>query len=565
MMKALKFLAGSMDAAPFQSTLTIERAQDIEKLKDLDLPAVYLVLVGDLEKLFPFKDLIIDRGTKNKHKGLSKYLLGHPKHTIPVVKGNYDVSGQLVRGIRTLLKNASGKGEKKLYFIGADKGVFDELWGNADHAEPTKEAKQSERTGKKTMCDPEVTGNLAWILQELKLQCTVPPELNEKYIGRSEDAEFVRRLITLAARSDNPVLVLGDTGTGKEVVARAIHRVSDRKSLAFIAVNCSAIPYNLFESELFGYVKGAFTGADSDKPGLWEIAGKGTLFLDEIGDLHQDHQSKVLRTLEEGKIRRVGGTTDINVYARVIAATNRDLFSMVQTKEFREDLYYRLRGFLIRTPALRDHQVDIPLLAQHLWKKITRDDKKTLPNEILEELQGYNWPGNVRELKMVLNNLKALFGTENLRPDHLKAVFFLAGQSPEAKTPPPSERDITLHRAECLRHLKRSHEVIHAIQFMMRPLMEENKTDEQALSLAQVSLKFRFHELETLCRRPLLFHGEGAFSTVHELMGKITYLLGLLKKDITEARGYWELDVAGAFKKVTSIIFGEIEKVLKEG
>lgn len=162
------------------------------------------------------------------------------------------------------------------------------------------------------------------------------------------------------------MLILGDTGTGKELVARAIHDHSARRAKRFMLVNCGAIPYDLLESELFGHVKGAFTDATYDKPGLWELADKGTLFLDEIGDLHPNHQVKILRALEDKKIRPIGGTKEIEVDARIIAATNRDLFSMVQARQFREDLYYRLCPFPIYTPTLPDHPEDIPTITQTL-------------------------------------------------------------------------------------------------------------------------------------------------------------------------------------------------------
>ena len=195
---------------------------------------------------------------------------------------------------------------------------------------------------------------------------------------------------------------MGDTGTGKEIVARSIYENSERRRHDFVTVNCGAIPRDLLENELYGHVKGAYTDAKEDKSGLWEAAGEGVLFLDEIGDLQPEHQAKVLRALEDAEIRKLGATKGTKVKARIIAATNRDLHAMVQTGQFREDLYYRLRGFLIRTPALREHPDDIPLLAQHFWQKINHGKRKILPPEILTELKSCRWPGNARELKMML-------------------------------------------------------------------------------------------------------------------------------------------------------------------
>jgi hypothetical protein len=373
--QTLKFRVNPPGAEPLRSKLECERARDLENAKGEDLPFACLVERKDLAALRQFKDLVVDRGSKNKHKGLSEYLLGLGPDKIPIIDGNYGSSRQLGRSIQAFLSRAFAKGESNLYIIGTEKTIFNELWKKAGEAKGEKGLRGRPRTEWRYSYQPQSTDISSWLLHELRAKCEPPPELSERYVGESEDAFLVRQLVILAAHSEDPVLVLGDTGTGKEVVAREIHRNSRRKGAKFITVNCSGIPRDLLESELFGHVKGAFTDAKLDKAGLWEIASGGTLFLDEIGDLHLENQAKILRALEEESIRRIGATEDIPVNARVIAATNRDLFSMVQTGEFREDLYYRLRGFLIRTLALRDHPEDIPLLAQFFWEKIARDDQ----------------------------------------------------------------------------------------------------------------------------------------------------------------------------------------------
>jgi len=561
--ETLKFTPNSTDKHPSQSVLEIENQNDLAKMKEHEGIAALLMRSKNLESLRGFKDLVEDRGLKNKAKQLSKLMLGNDK--IPLTDGNFSGVSQVGRSINQLLSNAFEQQDNNLYIIGIEEESFNKLWELAG-----KEKEKKDPAGSKISeyhhSQEEMSDISSWILQELKEQCSVPLELSNKFIGVSEEVILVRHLIIMAGKHDNSVLILGDTGTGKEVVSRQIHEHSRRSNnKEFIAVNCGGIPKELFESELFGHKKGSFTGATSDKIGLWETAGEGTLFLDEIGDLRFDHQVKILRALDEGVIRRVGGTRDRKVKARVIAATNRDLFSMVQAGKFREDLYYRLRGFLIRTPALRDRQMDIPVLAQFFWKNITRDNNRNLPQDILDELKNYSWPGNARELKMVLNNLCALFGTKGLRGEHLRAVFLLEGQISGAMERPPSDKEIPLHRAECLRHLKRVHEIVHASSFALYPIMKERSIKRKTSESIKISLKLSLHEIEVLCQKRLLFHGLKTLDEVLNLKEKISDLQYLLQKDFAEARDFWNSKVAEAFKQTLSSIFKEIESVLKEG
>jgi transcriptional regulator with GAF, ATPase, and Fis domain len=302
------------------------------------------------------------------------------------------------------------------------------------------------------------------------------------------------------------------------------------------------------ESELFGHEKGAFTGAVQRKIGLWEIADKGIIFLDEIGDLSLEHQVKILRVLQEGQIRRVGGHKEIQVDARVVAATNRDLYSMVQTGQFREDLYYRLREFLICTPALRDHPEDIPRLAQMFWRGIVQDEHKTLPPELLEELKFYRWPGNARELKTVFTNLRALFGVDSLRVEHLRAVFKLLGQTTMPAWEEPASHVTELHHVECLRHLQRTREVIKACEVTLQPLLADQKLLFQSVAAVQDSLILRLSELEILCHHPFLFQSEELFAAIFQLRGKLSYFKGLLEEDLQEAIRYWQTEVVDDLK-----------------
>jgi len=227
-------------------------------------------------------------------------------------------------------------------------------------------------------------------------------------IGRDEKMLVIFEWIRTAAKSDISVLILGPTGSGKELVARMIHELSRRGTHRFQAVNCAALPDTLFESEIFGYEKGAFTGAHDRKPGRLELANNGTLFLDEIGDMSLMAQAKLLRVLEERRFERLGGNTPIDVNFRLISATNRPLEQFVRDTRFREDLYYRVNAFSIRLPSLRERTIDIPVLAQRFLARYCAAnglplDGKSFSKEASEQLMGYHWPGNIRELESTVS------------------------------------------------------------------------------------------------------------------------------------------------------------------
>jgi two-component system response regulator PilR (NtrC family) len=220
-------------------------------------------------------------------------------------------------------------------------------------------------------------------------------------------------------------MVSGESGTGKELVAKAVHFQSGRRECPFVSINCGALPDELLESELFGHMKGSFTGATANKKGLFEVANGGTIFLDEIGETSSAMQIKLLRVLQERTIRRVGGTEEINVDVRVITATNQDLEAMVREKKFREDLYYRINVIAIQMPALREKPEDLPALAEHFLDKYRRLVGKPIEGGIsqaaMECLESYDWPGNVRQLENVIERAVALETAEQIQPESLPA------------------------------------------------------------------------------------------------------------------------------------------------
>ena len=242
-------------------------------------------------------------------------------------------------------------------------------------------------------------------------------KVNKKYemIGESKEIAHIKEIIDKVAKTDARVLITGANGTGKELVAHWLHEKSPRFKMPMIEVNCAAIPSELIESELFGHVKGSFTGANKDRAGKFEAANGGTIFLDEIGDMSLSAQAKVLRALQENRISRVGSDKDIKVDVRVIAATNKDLKKEISEGKFREDLYHRLAVILIKVPSLNERREDIPLLIKHFAKKIAEEQGtavKTFSDKAIKLLQNYDWTGNIRELRNVVERLIILGGNE---------------------------------------------------------------------------------------------------------------------------------------------------------
>ncbi len=281
------------------------------------------------------------------------------------------------------------------------------------------------------------------LLERLRLMKDVHALQQEKFdeyrmVGNSAALRQIRAQIERVAPTDSKVLILGESGTGKELVAWAIHHGSPRRNKPFVKMNCAAIPDELTESELFGYEKGAFTGATTTRDGKFLQADGGTLFLDEIADMSLRVQTKVLRVLQDGQFQRVGGNQTLQVDVRVIAATNQDLEQLVREGKFREDLYYRLNVFPITVPPLRERQEDIPLLFQYFVQQYCyRNNRRPLQVEegVFEVLQNYHWPGNIRELRNLVERLIILASGDTIRLSDLPAHLLQPRFSVEAITP----------------------------------------------------------------------------------------------------------------------------------
>ena len=266
-------------------------------------------------------------------------------------------------------------------------------------------------------------------------------------VGESAEMENLRGQITKAAPTNGRVLVFGENGTGKELVARSVHALSRRANGPFVEVNCAAIPEELIESELFGYMRGAFTGAVTDREGKFEAADGGTLFLDEVGDMSLKTQAKVLRVLQEQVVERVGGRGGVRVDVRVLAATNQDLRTAIANGSFRDDLYFRLNVVPISVPPLRARRGDIPLLANYFLAEFAREyghRVKTVDAAAMTVLQFYDWPGNVRELRNVSERLAIMVPDGTIQP---KDLTFLAGTTIRESEAVATETGLTLHEA----------------------------------------------------------------------------------------------------------------------
>ncbi|MCU0573231.1 MAG: sigma-54 dependent transcriptional regulator [Syntrophobacteraceae bacterium] len=296
--------------------------------------------------------------------------------------------------------------------------------------------------------------------------------------GRSPVIEALREQIRLAAPTNATVLITGENGTGKELVARLIHNLSRRSHRPMIEVNCAAIPEELIESELFGHEKGAFTGAHERRKGRFDLANGGTLFLDEIGDMSLKTQAKVLRILQEQIFERVGGTRPIQVDVRVVSATNKDLQKAIETGQFRQDLYYRLNVIPIDVPPLRDRLQDIPLLVEDFVSEMalqTGIGRKELDRHVMDLLQQYHWPGNVRELRNFVERLIIMTPGQKIRPENLPKDFLSQLREP------PAENDIFRHQT--LREARNAFER----QYLLRKL-DENQWNV-SLTASQIGVE----------------------------------------------------------------------------
>ena len=333
--------------------------------------------------------------------------------------------------------------------------------------------------------------------------------MKNNLIGNHPSILKIRELITMVSDTALNVLIMGETGTGKEVVARLLHRESKRRNNHFVKVSCAALPFTLLESELFGYEKGAFTGAAKFKPGKFELASDGVIFLDEIGDMPLALQAKLLQVLQDGEFTRLGGTRDVKVNSWVIAATNHNLEKDIKQAKFREDLYYRLNIIRVEIPPLRERREDIPLLTRHFVNKYEQElnieEPFTLDTGLRKLFHAYHWPGNVRELSSVI--LRLMVGDDpesvkaellnNIEGDGLPIPTDFAYQSnesdgvkPETRFGPDAHRSLKVLKAEATQHIEQK-----AIMYALN-MTGWNK--RQTAKMLGISYKALFYKMDNL-------------------------------------------------------------------
>ncbi len=548
-MRAVRFIWGEEGAEPVKFALeTGSEAAFVSQVKSRGVaPAAYVVRNDDLDVLRQFGGAIIDRGTKHKSKALGHVLLGYDE--VPLIAGSYTKVGQLIRSVRTLLENALEAGDQNAYLIGASSAVFGDLWRKA------VEEPQVPLRG-----DDTIPGLVA-----LRLSPEIEPDgLTRLIRGQSGKVRLFRQLILRAGQRDEPVLILGENGAGKGLAASAIHQYGCRSARPYKVFNCATMSRELLEQELFGVEGCEGEGAGAAKLGMWEIADEGTMLLHGIDELTLDDQRKILRAVEDGMIRRVGASGDIEVSARVIAATSRDLHAMVEYGQFRQDLYYLLRRFVIRVPALRDRPEDIPFLARQFWRA-NAGQQATLSEEVIAELQSYGWPGNVAELKSVLANLYALFEDSDPGVDQLRSLLLHRRASLASTELLLPEQEAKLHWIRCLQHLRRVGDVIGVCEHGLRQYMAGPKIGAPGVEADLESIGRHLVELDELCDQPLLFHSEATFRLVHEFQGKLAYLYGLIRTSRPASREYWEETVFEGCGPVRKAIERELERAVGGG
>ncbi|QVL34480.1 sigma-54-dependent Fis family transcriptional regulator [Telmatocola sphagniphila] len=316
-------------------------------------------------------------------------------------------------------------------------------------------------------------------------------------IGHSPTMDVVHRVIETVAPTDSTVLITGETGSGKDVVARTIYQKSRRADMPFVPVNCGALSPTLVESELFGHRKGAFTGADRDHKGLFEVANGGTLFLDELGELNKNIQVKLLRFLESGEVRRLGDTESIRCNVRVICATNRDLHKMIQADEFREDLMYRLNTFEIQLPPLRERREDLPQLAKHLLARSAKRTPEQVANllkpETIDAMLDYEWPGNVRELANAMEYAYIVAGGQEIGVGHLPANVRLKRSKIPFAQPLADQNSPMILQMPGAANTRTLHDI--EMEHILRVLEKNNRNKPATAAELGISLKTLYNKL----------------------------------------------------------------------
>lgn len=526
-------------------------------------PALYVISLRDIDNILPWSDILADAGTKKPDIELYRAYKGYNK--IPVLRGKYAWSGKTELSFKSFLSRLlSESGKNKIsnaYILAMDDAILLKLFekNSSDFAQAMKIPAPAPKSFLKN------SGSMTTGHQT--------KELDKVLIGNSPQMRRVREQVILAGQHTQNILLLGDTGTGKTLAARAIHANSSCRDYPFTTFACGCVTGTLFESELFGHVKGAFTEAKTDRKGLWREAENGTLFFDEIGELPLDQQKKILDALGRRVIRPVGSDREIKVNARLIFATNQDLDAMVQQGSFREDLYWRIRYITIEMPPLDTLRNSIRHLAEKIWDTVCCDSNdQPLSEQILSCLESISWPGNVRSLKAVLKSL--YYNDINKRPKDLRDLQNVLGvmqlgtaRSGQADELKPDEVD--LHRVRCLRHLKKTEEWVRACQrlfetFLSHPEKKQPGKEKMLAKIDPVLLSNRIEQVRNYVCDPLLFFEEDAFLAINRLYADIVRFNGLLlNQQWKDGARYLSQELAGDFANAQTLLFKSVQALLK--
>lgn len=562
-----------------------DSTQDILTAVTSNRPALYVVPQNDVSHILEMDAVFDGRGKKNDSKGLTWYLEKSNDRKIPVLIGDYskiehrtdtdqyDLEekplriGTALNSFQVLLTNwGTQKRQANSYnafILGLDENLLKAIF--------IKYGKDSERRyidelQNKIYDLAEYNKNAT---QKVMIVSRSSGRINQELIGNSDAIIQVRKQILRAGKHTQHVLLQGKTGTGKSLAARLIHNYSTLGQRRFVTLACGSVTGTLFESELYGHVKGAFTGALNNRKGLWQEARGGTLFLDEIGDMPLDQQAKILVAIGRNKIRPVGSDNDVMVNARLIFATNRDLWAMVQQGTFREDLFYRIRYITIMMPALSEQKDSIKYIAQKFWSKIKKSSKDPdLSDEILDRIEQVNWTGNVRSLKAVLNHL--YYWNLDKQIKDLKDLNTALGEMHMNTTQPCSncepenlENEVDMHRIKCLRHLKNTEEWVRSCQKIFEPLTNNSANPDGVQLLDKRLLKNRLEQINQLITEPLLFYKEDSFIFIHQLQGKMVYFSELIEKQMwPQAQKYLDTELNAHLNKTQTLFFGSIQALM---
>jgi DNA-binding NtrC family response regulator len=525
---------------------------------------VFLVRNEDLDRIADWA-AVADRGRRHRSRQLWKALFRSRIDPVAVIRTGYARFGDVENATRDLLVRSQKRPRPAVFGVGLDEPQLLEGWARAEEAGLFADPDPAEPNDEPGLePTPLLCNKRSATIEHLP----VPQSVRNAYVGKSKDVRHIWQLVLRALKSTAHVLIEGETGTGKDLLARLIHDLGPRRARRFIPVNCAAIPSELLEGMLFGHMKDSHSTATERKIGLWQAADGGTLFLNEVASLSPDHQAKLLQILEEGAVWPVGALEPVKVDVRVIAA-GAGLREAVASGRFRADLYQRLSRFPIETPTLRDHPEDLALLATHFWRLVTGNPRVLLPAEIIAKLRGYSWPYNARELKHFLENLSELLQ----RTDGLNASHIVLPDQPGLPNTAARARDRTRdrnlsavqarHAARCLRHLRRAAQALRRCKVGLRRLIVDRRTDVETASLLGERLASLLGTFAKLCRDSFSFYTYAAADRVREAEGVLASLKRYLEVDPRAALRFWESVGATAHRRAERAVFAACHRIME--